>query len=446
MIPRIVISAPRGMSGKTIVTLGILYGLARRGLRVAPFKVGPDYIDPSYHSLAAGVAGRNLDVVLMGEDGVKRRFVKYAAGADLAVVEGVLGLYDSVDGVSELGSTAQVAKLLKAPVVVVLNGERVNRTLRAVVRGLKAFDPGVDVAGVILTNVTPRQAEKLVKALPEEGVEILGVVQKSKRVAEAFAYRHMGLVPTGERVDAGGLLEVLESYVVPHLDLDGILSIAKRAGELDEEPDPDTPAGGNCRVGIIMDRAFTFYYPELLEAAASVGKPVFINSLRDQALPPVDLVVVGGGFPEVLAEELERNKPFRKALLSYVESGGRLYAECGGLMYMTSSIIIDRSEYEMVGAIDAVTVMLDRPVGKGYVWGQVVGDTPVAPRGTRLVGHEFHYSKIIFREKPNLVIKLERGVGVGGGWDGVVKYNMHAQYLHIHPYTYNVLAALCRST
>ncbi|MGB9706071.1 MAG: hydrogenobyrinic acid a,c-diamide synthase (glutamine-hydrolyzing), partial [Pyrobaculum sp.] len=141
MIPRIVISAPRGMSGKTIVTLGILYGLARRGLRVAPFKVGPDYIDPSYHSLAAGVAGRNLDVVLMGEDGVKRRFVKYAAGADLAVVEGVLGLYDSVDGVSELGSTAQVAKLLKAPVVVVLNGERVNRTLRAVVRGLKAFDP-----------------------------------------------------------------------------------------------------------------------------------------------------------------------------------------------------------------------------------------------------------------------------------------------------------------
>ncbi len=412
MIPRVVISAPKGMSGKTIISLGIMYGLAKRGLKIAPFKIGPDYIDPSYHKVAAGRPGRNLDVMLMGVEGVKKRFVKYAAGSDVAIIEGVLGLYDSVDGVTETGSTAQVAKILKAPVILVLNGERVNRTLRAVVRGLKAFDPQVDIAGVVLTNVTPRQAEKLVKSIPEEGVEVVGVVPKSKKISEAFSYRHLGLVPVDERLDSSGIVEVLENYVLPHLDLDAVLSIAKRAGEVEADLSDESPKPLGCKIGVIMDRAFTFYYPELLEEAASLGHLIFLDSLRDQEVPPVDVVVVGGGFPEVMAEGLERNRPFRRALLKYIEGGGRLYAECGGLMYMTSSIIIDRSEYEMVGALDAVTVMLERPVGKGYAWGEVVGETPIAPVGARIIGHEFHYSKDNI-ERPKLAIRLERGVGVG---------------------------------
>ncbi|MFN3804684.1 MAG: cobyrinate a,c-diamide synthase [Pyrobaculum sp.] len=446
MTPRLVISSFRGMSGKTIITLGILYGLYKRGLRVAPFKAGPDYIDPSYHQTAARRPGRNLDVVLMGEDGVVKRFVKYSKDADVAIVEGVLGLYDSLDGVSELGSTAQLAKLLKAPVVLVLNGDRTNRTLRAIVRGMKLFDPKVEIPAVILTNVTERQKEKLVKSLPEEGVEVLGAVPKSKALEEAFRYRHLGLTPTGERGDVDTVIHVLENYVTPHIDLDRLVEIAKAAGEIETSPDPEATGGGSCRVGIVMDNAFTFYYPELIEEAASLGRPVFISALRDNTLPDIDVAIIGGGFPEIFAERLEKNKPFKKSLLSYIERGGVLYAECGGLMYLTSSIVINRSEYEMVGAIDAVTILLDKPVGKGYVWGVVTGDTPIAPKGTTIKGHEFHYSKIVMREKAPLAIRLERGVGVGGGLDGIVKKNMHAQYTHIHPYTYSVLRKLCRYT
>ncbi|ABL87360.1 cobyrinate a,c-diamide synthase / hydrogenobyrinic acid a,c-diamide synthase (glutamine-hydrolysing) [Pyrobaculum islandicum DSM 4184] len=447
MIPRVVISSFRGMSGKTIISLALIYGLFRQGLRVAPFKVGPDYIDPSYHTAAAGRPSRNLDVVLMGERGVVERFVKFSRGADIAVVEGVLGLYDSFDGVSELGSTAQVAKLLKAPVLLVLNGERVNRTLRAIVRGLRQFDPEIKIPGVVLTNVTRSQAEKLKKSLPEEGVEVLGAVPKSEKLAEVFSYRHLGLTPVGERGDVPRIFEVVEKYVLPYIDLDGVIAIAKSAGDFAVDIKEEDPGGlGGCRIGIVFDRAFTFYYPEVFEEAKSLGEVVFLDSLKMQELPQVDVVFIGGGFPESLAEELERNKPFKSSLLKFIERGGKVYAECGGLMYLTSSIVVEGSEYEMVGAIDGITVMMKRPVGKGYAWGVVERRTPIAPPGTRLVGHEFHYSKIILREEVETAIRLERGVGIGGGRDGIVKGNMHAQYLHIHPYTYSVLRTLCRST
>ena len=446
MVPRLVVSSFRGMSGKTIVSLALMYGLQRRGLRVAPFKIGPDYIDPTYHAAATGRPSRNLDVVLMGERGVAERFLKYSAGADIAVIEGVLGLYDSVDGVSELGSTAQVAKLLKAPVVLVLNGERVNRTLRAVVRGLKSFDPAVQIPAVIITNVTERQAAKLAKSLPEEGVEVLGAVPKNSKIAEAFSYRHLGLTPVPERGDKTAVIDVIEKYVLPHIDVDRVVEVAKSAGDLPwaDAPQSDPAEGGGCRIGIFFDRAFTFYYPEVFEAAKSLGTVQFIDSLSHSSLHDVDVVFIGGGFPEVFAADLSRNKPLFASLRRYVERGGRLYAECGGLMYLTSSIVIDGEEYEMAGLIDAVTVMLKKPVGKGYVWGKVAGRTPIAPPGAEIKGHEFHYSKLVLREKVDAAIKLDRGVGIGGGLDGIVKGNMHAQYTHIHPHTYNVLAALCR--
>ncbi len=448
MVPRLVVSSFKGMSGKTIISLALMYGLQRRGLKVAPFKVGPDYIDPTYHAAAAGRPSRNLDVVLMGERGVVERFIRHSAGADVAVIEGVLGLYDSIDGVSELGSTAHVAKLLKAPVVLVLNGERVNRTLRAIVRGLKAFDAGVQIPGVVLTNVTERQAAKLVKSLPEEGVEVLGAVPKSSKIAEVFSYRHLGLTPVTERGDQPTIFDVVERHVLPYIDLDRVLDVAKTAGDLEwEQPSSaDPPQGGRCRIGIFFDRAFTFYYPEVFEEAKSLGSVEFINALKDGEVPDVDVVFIGGGFPEVFAAELSRNKPLFASLRRYVERGGKLYAECGGLMYLTSSIIIEGEEHGMADLIDAVTVMLKRPVGKGYAWGRVVEKTPIAPLGTELKGHEFHYSKIILREKVKTAIKLERGVGVGGGVDGIVKGTMHAQYLHIHPYTYSVFRSLCLST
>ncbi len=330
--------------------------------------------------------------------------------------------------------------------VLVLNGERVNRTPRVVVRGLKSFDPAVQIPAVILTNVTERQAAKLAKSMPEEDVEVLGAVPKNSKIAEAFSYRHLGLTPVPERGDKTAVIDVVEKCVLPHIDLDRVVEVAKSAGDLPwaDAPRPGPAGGGGCRIGIFFDRAFTFYYPEVFEAAESLGSVQFIDSLNHGYLPDVDVVFIGGGFPEVFATDLSRNKPLFASLRRYVERGGRLYAECGGLMYLTSSIMIDGEEYEMASLIDAVTAMLKKPVGKGYVWGKVAGRTPIAPPGAEIKGHEFHYSKLVLREKVDAAIKLERGVGIGGGLDGIVKGNMHAQYTHMNPHTYNVLAALCR--
>ncbi|MBP1448681.1 MAG: hydrogenobyrinic acid a,c-diamide synthase (glutamine-hydrolyzing), partial [Thermoproteus sp.] len=400
MAPRIIISSFKGLSGKTIISTALIYGLSKRGLRVAPFKVGPDYIDPSYHYLAAGVPSRNLDVFLMGIDGVLRRFSRYSKGADVAVVEGVMGLHDSMDGVSELGSTAQVAKALRAPVILILNGERVNRTLRAVVRGLKEFDKEVQIPAVVLTNIAGRQAEKLGKSLAEEGVEVVGWVPRDEEVAEVFSYRHLGLVPARERGEPERLFSLFERKVLPYLDMDKVLEIAKSADELDGvEPLDGGGAAGGCRIGIFLDRAFNFYYPEVLERAKELGEVFFVDATKDQKLPEADLLVIGGGFPETSGELLERNKPLRAEVRRYVERGGALYAECGGLMYSASSVIYNGEQYEMAGIVEGDAVVLKRPVGHGYAIARVAEDSLIGPAGAEIKGHEFHYSKLILREK-----------------------------------------------
>lgn len=447
-MPRIVISAPRGKSGKTLVTSAILLGLVKRGFRVAPFKVGPDYIDPTYHAAAAGVPSRNLDVFLMGEKGVLERFVRYSAGADIAVVEGVMGLYDSYDAVSEVGSTAQVAKLLNAPVILVVDVERMNRSVRALIRGFKMFDPRVDIRGVIITNATRKQIEKLSRIVQEEGVELLGAIPRNDELAGEFAYRHLGLVPVPEKGTT--FVDVLEKHVLKYLDLDGIVDVARSAGPIDfdvPEPNSSAPINYRCRIAIVFGGAFTFYYPEMIEAAISIGDVVFLDAVKDPDVPSdVDLVIVGGGFPEVLGEELEKNRSFRASMRKFVDSGGRVYAECGGLMYMLSSVVYEGAEYEMVGAVDGIAYVLKKPVGLGYVVGEFIDNSIVARKGTVVRGHEFHYSKVYIRDDVKFVIKLSRGVGVGNGLDGMVKNNLHAQYTHIHPYTYNVIKAVCQST
>lgn len=443
VVPRIVVSAPRGKSGKTLVTTAILYALSSRGLRAAPFKVGPDYIDPTYHSSAAATRSRNLDEFLMGEEGVLRRFAAFSAGADLAVIEGVLGLYDSIDGVGDVGSTAKIAKMLRAPVILVMDADRVNRTLRAVLRGLMDFDPNVRIAGVIITNVSARQAEKLGRSFSEEPVPVLGMIPRDAELARFFEYRHLGLVPIPERGrDPGG---VLMDRAVPYIDIDAIISIAKSAEPLRlrvPEMDDSVPRLG-IEVGVFLDEAFTFYYPEVLEALHALGRVHYVDSVRHQSLPDVDLLVIGGGFPEVYAERLERNAALRSSLRRASEKGTRIYAECGGLMYLASSIVYREEEYEMVGVFDGVVVMTRRPVGHGYAVAEFVEDSPIADRGTVVRGHEFHYSKLYLRDgETKVVARLVRGAGMGDGRDGLLKGNVYAQYMHVHPASYNVFRVL----
>lgn len=445
-VPRLVISSYKGKNGKTTVTLALVYALMRAGYRVSMFKVGPDYIDPSYHAVVANKPSRNLDYVLMGNR-VITRFYKYSLNSDIAIIEGVSGLYDSIDGISELGSTAQIAKLLKAPIVLAINGERINRTVRAIIRGLKDFDRDVKIVGAVVTNVNQRQLDKLRSAVEDEGLDFLGYIPRNDDLEDTMQYRHLGLIHA-EELNRQRLIDVFKD-ASRFIDINRVVKVAKEYSEpldLRNYADLDTSKiiSNEIRVGILGGRAFTFYYPETIERIQAFTNNVkFIDPEVDQELGDLDLLLIGGGFPEVYGESLERNKSLRFNILKFIDSGGYLYAECGGLMYLTDSIIYNNEEYEMVGAIDAITIMHRKPMWYGYARARIIKDSVIGSAGTVLMGHEFHYSSLVLRGNYEFVIKYERGIGVNG-FDGFQINNAYAHYLHIHPDTYDVIGRVLR--
>ncbi len=444
-IPRLIVSSYKGKSGKTLATLTIAYALSKAGFTPSLFKAGPDYIDASLHGLITGLPSRNLDYILMGY-GIIERLHKYSRGSDIALIEGVAGLYDSPSGVDEYGSTAQLSKILKAPILLVINGERINRTAGALIRGLRQFDPDVKFAGVILTNVTMRQVDKLSRIIEEEGLPVVGFIPRDEELEEAFKYRHLGLMHARE-VDKGMLMRVIEKASV-NINIDEVLKLAKEYSESIKlsinTSDPILIIKGVPKIGILAGRVFTFYYPETIEEAYTLGEVKFIDPERDGELGNIDILLIGGGFPELYARGLEDNKALKSSVRRFVEKGGYLYAECGGLMYLTNSIIYNNNEYEMAGIIDALAIMLNKPIGHGYSSARVIRDTPIASRGIVLRGHEFHYSKLILKSNYEFALKYERGVGVNG-MDGFIVNNAYAHYLHIHPYTYSVLSNIVKS-
>lgn len=440
-VPRLIISSYKGKNGKTVATLAIASALIKKGISVSMFKVGPDFIDPSYHEALTGTPSRNLDHVLM-KDRVVERFNKFSRGKGIAIIEGVAGLFDSPDGITEEGSTAQIAKILKSPVIIVINGERINRTAGAILRGLSAFDKDVRLAGAILTNVVPQQVDKMSKIISNEGIELMGFISQSSAIEKTMSYRHLGLVHAREK--ESGTISGAFDGMSGNIDAEKIMKVAREnAMPLSASPAVE-PAyeKSETTIGIVSGRAFTFYYPETIETASKVGRVEFIDPEKDQGAN-VDLILIGGGFPEVYAEELERNKPFRSYIKTFIENGGHLYAECGGLMYLSDSIVYKGNEYKMVGAIDAVSVMLERPVGHGYVRAVTLRDTPFAPGGTTLAGHEFHYSKLVLRSRYDFAIKYERGTGING-LDGFAVNNSYAHFMHIHPETYDYVSSLAK--
>ncbi len=448
-IPRVVISGIKGKIGKTTITIAILYTLSKLGLKVQPFKVGPDFIDPTYHRLVSNVWSRNLDAYLMSSEEIIRRFCKYCIDKDVAIIEGVFGLYDSIDGISEIGSTAHIAKILKAPVVLIVDVERMNRSILPIIRGFKQFDENVDIRGIILTNLAnPRHAAKMVRILENENIEIIGLIPRSERLREVMTYRHLGLIPTIERKDAAGIVDVVEREIRPYLDVETLLRIAREAGTLKIDSDlikEDIGDKYNVSIGIIFDEAFSFYYPEVLENVHMYADKVhYISSVSTDSLPEIDILIIGGGFPEVYAEKISKNKPLMSSIRKFVENDGVVYAECGGLMYLTSSILtLDNEEYDMCAIFDAYTVMKKRPVGHGYVEAEVVNNNIISSIGQVIRGHEFHHSKIIVKDNDvRYAYKLRRGFGITGKFDGLIKRNVLAQYLHIHPSTYNYVEKL----
>ena len=434
--PRLIISSYKGKSGKTLATIALARSLISKGYKVSIFKVGPDYIDPSYHSVVTGKLSRNLDYILMG-DKIIGRFCEHSAGSDIALIEGVAGLYDSPDGESEIGSTAQLSKLLKAPVVIVINGERINRTAGAIIRGLKDYDREVKIVGAIITNVVNGQEEKIKKAVEKEGVEVLGAIKRSEKIEEMMKYRHLGLVHANE-IERDKIL-LLANMASKGLDAERSLKIARESSEPLSfyKQEGKISVKKKVKIAIALSRAFSFYYPETIEYASEAAELSFVDPEKDQEIN-ADVLIIGGGFPEVYAEELERNKPFINSLRKHIDDGKPFYGECGGLIYLTEALYYKGSEYKMSGVFDAYSVFMDKPVGHGYAFAEVIKDNLIAKKGAILKGHEFHHIKIIAKSAENLTIKYVKGSGING-LDGFYVKNAYASFLHLHPETINFL-------
>jgi cobyrinic acid a,c-diamide synthase len=440
--PRVVIAAPASGHGKTTVATGLIAALARRGRRVAPFKVGPDYIDPGYHALAAGVPGRNLDPFLVGECRTVGVFANGAAGADIAVVEGVMGLYDGAAGRGELASTAQVATLLAAPVLLVVDATAQGRSVAALVDGFRGFDRRVRLAGVVLNRVgSPRHREILADALEEIGVPLLGALHRSDAVATPS--RHLGLVPVAERApEALATVDALAELIGAQLDLDRIERIAASAPPVTQEsaagwsPElamaelggPVAGRRGRPVVAVAGGAAFTFSYAEHAELLTAAGAEVAVfDPLHAEKLPTgTSALVIGGGFPEVHASALAANVPLLAEVRAFAAAGGVVAAECAGLLYLARSL----DGAAMCGVLDADATMTGR-LTLGYREAVAGADSVLCDAGERLAGHEFHRTA------------LTPGASAAPAWfwrgpdgekfaEGFAAARLHASYLHLH--------------
>jgi cobyrinic acid a,c-diamide synthase len=432
----LLISSPQGHSGKTIVTVGLCNALKQRGFSIQPFKKGPDYIDPSWLTLAAGRSCRNLDLFLIPEDRLVQSFHRSCEGVNLAVVEGAMGLYDGLDS---YGTTAEIACLLNLPILLVVNTSRMTTSIAAMVKGYQLFQTDIKIAGVILNYVSGRRHEEKLRGAVEQhcGIPVVGSIPRDPDLQ--IAERHLGLIPSPETSEAVSLVERIGKKLEPHLDLEGILAIAKKfrpprpvafpSGKRNEEREGQPI---KAKIGIIRDRAFNFYYPENLEALKKEGAQLlFINSLKDR-LPSVDGLYIGGGFPEFFLEDLEKNRELRQDITNAIEEGLPVYAECAGLMYLSQKIHWQGRSYEMVGAIPAEVEVSEKPEGHGYVTAEVIDENPLFPIGLTLRGHEFHHSKVSMKNGVKFAYQIKRGHGIDGKMDGVLYKNMFAAYTHLH--------------
>jgi cobyrinic acid a,c-diamide synthase len=436
----LLISAAHKSSGKTTISVGIAAALSRRGLSVQPFKKGPDYIDPLWLGRAAGRACRNLDFYTMGEREVLELFGRHAADADFSLIEGNKGLYDGVD-VAGADCNAALARLLDAPVVLVIDARGMTRGVAPLIRGYQDFDPEVSIKGVILNKVGgPRHEGKLRAAIERyTDVPVLGAVRRNAEIE--IRERHLGLVPANEESGAEVKIARLAETVTEQVDLDRLIALVAQNSPRAAPVGPSaTPRAADLRIGVARDAAFGFYYPDDIEAfAASGAQLVPFDTLHDQCLPDVDGLFIGGGFPEVHMAALSANHDLRASIKTAIEAGLPAYAECGGLMYLARSLTWRGETHEMVGVIPGDAVMNERPVGRGYVQFEETGkgswpldsdagtDTP-----TRLPAHEFHYASL--ENLPGdltYAYRMRRGVGVDGQNDGIVIGNLTASFMHL---------------
>ncbi|MCX8031099.1 MAG: hydrogenobyrinic acid a,c-diamide synthase (glutamine-hydrolyzing) [Thermodesulfovibrionales bacterium] len=435
--PRVIVAGIRGGSGKTTITLAIICALrAKKKLKVIPFKKGPDYIDSGWLSKFADNPCYNLDPFLISKENVHKSFINHSNG-HISIIEGNRGLYDGMD-IEGTYSTAELAKLLSCPVILILDCTKITRTAAALVKGCAEFDKSVMIKGIILNQVGTQRHEQIVKASIEKycSIPVVGAIPRLK--TEALPERHMGLIPYQEYQH----YDIVNSYILEisdkYLDIEKIYDIANDAPQL-QLPSPDIGEADSVKeesikIGVIKDSAFQFYYPENLEELKKRGaKIIDIDATSDVSLPEIHALYIGGGFPETNATKLAQNITFKNSVKDAAECGLPIYAECGGLMFLGKELIINSESFSMVGVFPLTFQMKKKPQAHGYTIVEIDRENPFYPKNTVLYGHEFHYSML--KDAPdNLAtsFKMIRGEGLINKRDGIYWKNTLGTYTHIH--------------
>jgi cobyrinic acid a,c-diamide synthase len=431
-IPRLVVAGASSGSGKTTVAVALLAALRARGLEVAPFKCGPDYLDPTYHARASGRPSHNLDGWMMGREAALATFLYGSRGADLALVEGVMGLYDGASPTTEEGSTAEMAKWLAAPVVAVVDASGMARTVAALSRGLADFDPGLHLGGILCNRVGGRGHLQLLRDALSSPKVVGGL---PSRADLSFPERHLGLRTAEQSVVPEAVLEAWGVVAEEWLDIDALLTLARSAPPLAVPEPAPTRLETRCRIGVAFDEAFHFYYGENLARLEALGAELErFSPLHDHELPQVDGLYIGGGYPEEHAAGLAGNLPMREALCAFAARGRPVYAECGGLMYLCDAIrALDGTSHPMLGLLPGIAVMQERLAALGYAEVETSAETILGPAGLRLRGHQFRYSELISVPEtlPRAYLLRRRRDGASEP-EGYTRGNILASYVHLH--------------
>ena len=427
------ISSTKKSSGKTIFTLGLLRILKNLGLKPSPFKKGPDFIDPLWLSKAAGTFCYNLDFYTSSHLEIKKTFQSNILKTNFAIVEGNKGLFDGMN-ISGNDNNAALAKLLKLEVLLILDCTGITRGVAPLLNGYKSFDRKVKFKGVILNNISgDRHEGKFISSIKEyTDFNILGSIQKNSKLE--VLERHLGLEPVFQSSNCNKVINQVASIIKSSINLNEIISRKIKNKKIDKViPKINKPKHKKLKLGIAIDKAFGFYYPDDIEKFKQLGVTLkSFDTIKDKRLPNVDALFIGGGFPEIVALQLSKNMKFKASILSFIESGKPVYAECGGFMYLCEAIIFNNKKYKMVGAIKGTVKMHKKPIGRGYINLNINKQHPWLKSQTEFKAHEFHYSDVeLLNNKYKFAYDVKRGYGINGKKDGLVYKNLLASYTHL---------------
>jgi cobyrinic acid a,c-diamide synthase len=429
-IPRIVLSGTSSGVGKTSIAAAIIYGMKKHGYSVQPFKVGPDFIDPTYLSSVAKRPARNLDAWLMGEHGVLKDFVQNSHD-DISVIEGVMGYYDGFAGGSNFASTHHISNIVKSPVVLVLDASKAARSIAATALGFVKFHKNSRIAGFILNKIGSRKHEDLCRqALSKLGIPIVGVIPRDASLN--LESRHLGLIPVNEMKTLEQKIRAIAKSYSDYIDIEKIIETSSKASCLPSIP-KDATTKQRAKIAVALDESFNFYYQENLDSLRRVGASLeFFSPIHDKKIPSCDGLYIGGGFPEVKGDLLERNGSMKKEIKAKAEDGLPIYAECGGLMYLTRSIRYKEKKFRMIGLYEADTAM-QKKLKLNYTRASVSRPCVVSGANSTLRGHEFHFSELeSVSQDSKFAYKMDIGIGIRKNKDGMVQYNTLASYMHMH--------------